>query len=402
MKTVLALLAIALFAYLGAALYRIQRLPVVLRALHSSGLGFFAIGVALGPLAIGLVDDEMLRGLDVLIDLGVGWVGLLFGLQFHFQDLRRLPWRHYLGALSQAATTLVLCGLGLWLVFTAVPAQGPVWLLVLVLAAASSTSSPTATAPLLHDLAPRGPVTDALRLIASVDAVPAILLVGIGLCFAPAPIHPARYGPALDGLFWLGVALGLALALGALAHLITLYRYTDNQLLVIMLGLVVFCGGAADYLVLSPLFVNFLVGVVVANRSPARLRLLKALLSVEKPIFLVLVTLAGAMWGLPVALAWIGVAAFVLLRLAGKLVGGYAASAAAGLGAAGGWGLGPGLLAHGGMALAIALSFRQLVPGELGDVMLGAVVASMLATTLLGPVSLKWMLIRLGEARETR
>ncbi len=397
MKTILALIAIALFAYLGSTLFQLRRSPAWLRALISSGVVFFGVGVALGPLAIGFLDQEMIAGLDVLVDLGVGWVGLIFGLQFYYKDLKRLPGRHYLGAGLQSVSTLVLGGLGLWVVFDGFLLQGPVWLLILVLAAAMSTTSPTAATHVFHDLAPRGPVSDALRIMASVDAVPAVLMAGAILCFAPAPIHPLRYGPFLDGLFWLGVAVGLALALGALFHLLTLYRYTDNQLLVIVLGIVVFSGGAADYLVLSPLFVNFLVGVVVANRSPVRLRMLKALASVEKPIYLILVILAGSLWHPPTAWVWLAVGAFVFLRLAGKLLGGYLAGLAAGLEKPAGLGL--GLLPHGGMALAIALSFRSLVAGELGDLMLTAVVCSMLLTTLVGPMCLRRLLLLQGEAR---
>ena len=226
MRTILALIAIALFAYLGSALFRLRRSPAWLRALLSSGLGFFAVGVALGPLAIGVLEEQTISGLDVVVDLGVGWVGLLFGLQFHFKDLRRLPGRHYLGAALQSNFTMILGGLGLWWVLGQLPLQGPLWLLSFVLAAAMSTTSPTAAAHVFHDLRPRGPVSDALRLMASVDAVPAVLLVGTILCFAPAPIHPMRYGPIADGFFWLGVALALSLALGALFHLLTLYRYT--------------------------------------------------------------------------------------------------------------------------------------------------------------------------------
>ncbi|MBW2701067.1 MAG: cation:proton antiporter [Deltaproteobacteria bacterium] len=397
MKTILALIAIALFAYLGSTLFRLRRSPVWLRALLSSGLGFFGVGVALGPLAIGVLDQQIIAGLDVLVDLGVGWVGLIFGLQFHFKDLKRLPGRHYLGALVQSVFTLLLGGLGLWLVLGEFSLRGPVWLLVFVLAAAMSTTSPTAATHVFHDLHPRGPVSDALRIMASVDAVPAVLMAGIILCFAPAPIHPLRYGPFLDGLFWLGVAVGLALALGALFHLLTLYRYTDNQLLVIVLGVVVFCGGAADYLVLSPLFVNFLVGVVVANRSPVRFRMLKALASVEKPIYLILLTLAGALWHPPLTFVWLAVGALVFLRLAGKLLGGYLAGLVAGLRKPSLLGL--GLLPHGGMAMAIALSFRSLVAGELGDLMMTAVVCSMLLSTLLGPMCLRRLLLSQGEAR---
>ncbi len=396
MHTILGLILVALFAYLGSALFRLQRLPIALRALISSGLGFFAIGLVLGPLGVDLLGPEVLSGLDVLINLGLGWVGLLFGLQFRFGELRRLPLRHYLAAMLEAGLTLAVCAGPLLAVLVAVgPDAAPPLVVTGVLAAAASTSSPTAMALVQQQTAPRGPVAGLLRLFNAVDAVPAILVVGVVLCFAP--VHPLRHGPWLDGLFWLAVACGLGLALGAMFHLFTLYRYDETQLLVVVLGLVVFCGGAAHFLVLSPLFVNFLVGLVVANRSPQRQHILRSLVQVEKPIYLILLTLAGAMWNAPAGVYWLLAVGYALCRLLGKWLAGFGAAPVAGVRAPGPLGLGAGLFDHGGMALAIALGFSQFFVGPVFDLTLTAVVLSMLLTTLISPWSLRRTLQRAGE-----
>lgn len=397
MRTILGLILVAAFAYLGSSLFRLKRLPPSIRALVSSGMGFFAVGVGLGPQAIDLLSAGVLARLDPLIGIGLGWVGLFFGLQFHLGDLRRLPGRHYLAALAEAIVTGLVCGLGIWLALAHLgPVAAPGLMFIGVLALTASTSSPTAMALVYQDLSPRGPVTSLLRLINSFDAVPAVLALGVLVCLAP--IHPARFGAVLDVMFWLGVSIGLGLVLGALFHLLTLYRYSETQLLVIVLGLVVFCGGAAHYLILSSLFVNFLVGVVVANRSPQWQHILRVMNGLEKPIYLILLTLAGAIWAPPGAAGWLLVAAFVGLRLIGKLLGGLVASPVAGVAFAAPFGLGPGLLDHGGLALVLALSLGQWVSGPAFDVVLTAVLASMLVTTLIGPFALKRILLRIREA----
>ncbi len=396
MSTVLGLIVIALFAYLGTALFRIPGLPPSLRALIASGMGFFLVGVLLGPYATELLDAGDLQSLDVVVNLGVGWVGLLFGLQFYRRDLRRFPVRYYLGAGVESATTMLVVGVGMWAAVGLSPWAAPVWLTVGILAIVASTTSPTIAEQMIHDTRPRGPVTDTVRLISSVDAVPAILLLGAMLCFSP--LHPEDTGFLGSGWLWVLVAAGLGLTLGALFHLITLYRCTDNQLLVIVLGLTVFCGGAAHYLRLSPLFVNMIVGMLVANRSPQRLRILRSLLAVEKPIYLVLLTLAGAMWTLPPLSLFALVPLFILLRLIGKFVGGYFATRTAGIDTSSSLGLGPGLVPHGGMAVVIALNVKQFFPGALGDLALSAAIASVLVAAPMSPSVLQRLLRREGEA----
>jgi Kef-type K+ transport system membrane component KefB len=390
LTTILGLIVIGLFAYLGTLLFKIPGLPPSLRALIASGLGFFFVGLLLGPYAANLLDSRALESLDVVVNLGVGWVGLLFGLQFYRRDLRRFPYRHYLGAGVQSLFCMLVVGAGMWAVVALSPWAAPVWLTVGILAVIGSTTSPTIAEQMIHDTRPRGPVTDTIRLISSVDAVPAIVLLGVMLCFSP--LHPEDAGFLGSGWLWVAAACGLGLVLAALFHLITLYRYTDNQLLVIVLGLTVFCGGAAHYLRLSPLFVNMVVGMVVANRSPQRLRILHSLLGVEKPIYLMLLTLAGAMWAVPPASLFALVPLFILLRLFGKFVGGYLAAATAGLSTRSSMGVGPGLIPHGGMAVVIALNVKQFFPGAIGDFALSAAIASILVAAPMSPYALHRLL----------
>jgi Kef-type K+ transport system membrane component KefB len=395
LTTVLGLIVIGLFAYLGTLLFKIPGIPPSLRALIASGLGFFFVGLLLGPYAANLLDAQAQKSLDVVVNLGVGWVGLLFGLQFYRRDLLRFPTRLYLSAGLQSLFTMLVVALGMWAVVALSPWATPVWLTVGILAIISSTTSPTIAEQMIHDTRPRGPITDAVRLVSSVDAVPAIVLLGIILCFSP--LHPEDAGVLGSGWLWVGAACGLGLTLGALFHLITLYRYTDNQLLVIVLGLTVFCGGAAHYLRLSPLFVNMVVGMMVANRSPQRLRILRSLLGVEKPIYLVLLTLAGAMWAVPPVSLFALVPLFILLRLIGKFVGGYLATSVAGLETRSSLGLGPGLVPHGGMAVVIALNVKQFFPGAIGDFALSAAIASVLVAAPMGPYALQRLLRQEGE-----
>ncbi len=394
MRSILGLILIAVFAYLGAAMFRIARMPVLLKSLISSGLGFFAIGLLLGPQAAGLFDQQALSGLDVLVNLGIGWVGLLFGLQFYWTDLKKISGPCFEVAAVESLTTMLLVGAGISALPFFISGQ-PDWLPPLLLAAIASTSSPTIAAQVALDTRGCGTLTRMVRVVTSIDALPAVMVTGAAMCFSS--LHPAGAGLLSGGWMWLGATFLFGLALGTLFHLMTLFRYSDNQLLVVVLGLVVFSGGVAHFLALSPLLINMLVGIVVANRSPLRSRVLGSLLRLEKPVYLILLTMAGAVWSLPPLSLLALVPPFIILRFGGKLLGGALAGRRAAPGS-GPLGIGPGLLPHGGMALAIALSVAQFFPGPLGNLVLTAAIGSVFAASLISP----WTMQRLLASERSR
>lgn len=398
MDTILGIILVALFAYLGSTLYKFKQLPPPVKAFVSSGLGFVILGWLLSESHLGVLAKHTMANLDVLIDLALGWVGLLFGLQFNFNDLKRFPWRHHLAAMAEAVITITVCALPLlfWFQHGWQYASSMIFT-VLTLSAVASVSSPTSMALVIEHLQPRGPLTDLLRLLNSIDAVPSLVLVGI--LASSSTVHPLHPSPLAHTLIWFGVTLGMGLAFGALSHLITLYRYGDNEMLVIMLGLVIFSGGAAHYLHLSSLFVNFIAGVLMANRSPSRMRILAALSSVEKPIYLMMLTFSGALWSSPGSSGWILASAFVGLRLLGKWIGGLSASKIARCSSRLPLGIGPGLFGHGAMGLALTLGFGQYHQGPVFELMLTAVFLSMFITTIGGPASTRMVLVLSGEHR---
>jgi len=82
------------------------RLPDGVRILYLTGTEFLLVGVALGEGLIGLLDEPTIGGLSPLLSLGLGFIGLLFGMQFEIPQFARFP-RSYLGvALVQAGVTM--------------------------------------------------------------------------------------------------------------------------------------------------------------------------------------------------------------------------------------------------------------------------------------------------------
>ncbi|RLB59263.1 MAG: hypothetical protein DRI34_02425 [Deltaproteobacteria bacterium] len=382
MTTILAIVAAVVLAFLGAQLYRWRQAPAWLEDIIFSGLPFFLVGWLFGPRRFGLIDDTDLAGLGVVVNLAIGWVGFLFGLQFDRHTVRRLPPRHLLATTTEAAVTLGVVVACMWVFIRAGDPCLPAGWLALLLGVVALPSAPALVALALRRGGDNEDRKRALLTMASLDGLPAVVLLALLLCFAPGP---ALLGPGT----MLALILGLGLASGVLLQLLTLPRTTDNELVIILLGLVLFAGGAASLLALSPLLVNLLAGLVVALRSPNLNRIRGAMIRLEKPVFLIMMTLAGAMWSLPLAAIGL-VPLFVLVRLAGKLAAGALAGRL--LVPAAPASLGGGLVPHGALAMALALSVQGQVPRAAAGLVLSAVVAGMLASAALGRATSRWAL----------
>jgi hypothetical protein len=160
--------------------------------------------------------------------------------------------------------------------------------------------------------------------------------------------------------------------------------------------MVTFSGGIAAFLGLSPLFVCMIMGVVVVNLSRSKERVIQTLTQAEKPIYLILLVWAGAIWrfGSPEFLLLAG--AYWGVRLIGKVLGGYVAIR--GLAAIPSpWTVGLTLVSQGGVAIAIVLNFQQAYDLEIGNAVTTIVLLSVMANELISPYSARKVLSQCEE-----
>ena len=167
-----------------------------------------------------------------------------------------------------------------------------------------------------------------------------------------------------------------------------------------MVGIITFASGAAYFLDLSPLAVNVSLGIVLVNVARTGKIMVETLVSTEKPIMLMLLVLAGALWRPPPVLWTVGAfGVFVLLRLLGK----FLASRLAAWGKAGmRKDLFRGLLAQGDVTVAMAVSFQVVFDGALVDLAYTVVLGSVVLHDLTSPRMLRGLLVDAGDVRRER
>ena len=207
-RSVLALFALLVLAYV-AGHPRVHRVEAVLGVSQvvAAGLPFFALGALARAPAVGLLTDDVLAELRPLLELGLGLVGVLAGLQFDLRALARWPRSTGRLAVVLTAVPFVLVSLsvgGLLYAFQIPTSFGRLVRDAITFGAAGCLAAPTATAL----LAGRGLSFRAIRRVRDVatldDAAGVAVLAVLSAFFRPNE----GVAWALPGIGWLFMTLG--------------------------------------------------------------------------------------------------------------------------------------------------------------------------------------------------
>lgn len=374
------------------------RLPMGARLIFLTGTEFILIGVALGDELIGLLDERTIRGLTPLFSLGLGVVGLIFGIGLDRRNILRFPARYSRLTVIQSVFTMAVVLLPFWFALSILfdEPDSDVLLAALVLAACAGCTAQTSLAMIDREFELRDArVMGLLRFVSSLDAVVGLLALGLAFCLVHQ--EPVLGLAALPGLQWYLLSLCLGMAMGFLLQGLTQLRCSEEELFVFVIGAVLLSSGIALFFKLSPLFINAIMGMTIANLPGSNSRILGLLVRLERPFYIVFLILAGAIWHPGSAWALPLAALYLLLRFAGKLVGGFIAVRSSGAGHELPDGLGLGLVAQGGMAVAMVMNYYPLGSGPMTDVVVTIVLVGVILNELAGPSLAMRLLRRVGE-----
>ena len=404
MEPLISALVLILLALLGANLsFSADNVPPGPRLLLKTGTHFVLVGFFLGPAGLELVSTEALEQLSPLLVLGLGWVGLLFGMQLDRDTLGQFPRSFHALALGQAVLAfLFFAGVGLLGLSLAGRSSEVARLMVWGAAATACLSTPAGIAIISSNFLVRGDMRRLLFFIASLDAVVGIIALQIiyALYHPAAPVQGLSGVPALG---WIVVGLGLGTVCGILFLWLTRKRPDGEELVLFLLGGAAFAAGAAMQLQLSPLFVCVVMGAVVANLAPDHTRVFQSLERWEKPIYVILLIVAGAFLRFPTLWIIPLVAGYVILRVGAKVVGGAIAVRLVPLPFTPPSRLGLGLMPQGGISLALAISLMLTFGGleleglDAMEALFSIVLISVVVSELAGPVFTTAALRKAGE-----
>jgi len=397
MQTTLAALAVITVGYILAYLV-FERLRD--RYGYVGGAEYLVIGFLLGPRVTGLLQATTVQELTPLVSLAIGWLGMLLGTYFRLPTLALVDGDHLRIAFGEAVATFTFALaalLGLFRYLT-----GATWaeaaVQAVTLAAVATLSSPAAVDAFVNRARPRPRILAALQLTARIDALVAVVAFGLVL----AVFHQGEVAPGVrppTATEWAVINLAVGVASGVLFHLFLGPRghLDEGRLFVALAGAIVVASGASYYLNLSPIYTNLVLGFILANSGSAHRDVARLLLATERPVYLALLLFAGAAWN-PGSVDLLFVApTFVAVRIAARFLGGRVAGAYVAPPDLRTPDLGRGLLAQGGLAVAIALNYTQVHPELNPRIILTATLLSVLLFEIVASREAGGLLASLGD-----
>jgi hypothetical protein len=378
MSSTFSLILVAAGAYLAA---HVAFDWLARRYLIVSGAEYLLLGILLGPQVTGLISASVFSGFAPFLTLALGWIGTLVGAQFYLLNLVRYRAPVYRIAFFEATATFVVVTGVMTLVFA--------WLLgvppgnalspAVVLGAIATASSPAGIG-LVAQRVGTGAIVRQLQITTAIDALVAITAFGLLLSID----HPAAVGTVRPPTptEWAVISVGIGVVGGTLFHLFLGEERNIDRLFISLAGAIILASGAAAHMRLSPLLPAMLIGAILINTSGNRREIAQVLVSVERPIYFVLLIFAGAAWQ-PSARAWIlPLIVYLLVRIATKTGAAYLGAWTNGAVPALGPLWGRALWGQGGLALAIGLNYLQHEYSVLANVIFTTAIVSVLLTDL--------------------
>ncbi len=385
------------------------------RFLIIAGVEYVLLGLALGPAVpqIHVLDD--LTGMLPVIALAAGWVGLLRGMELQLTGPSKVQFGQGTGTFRIVMLHLLVPGalvggLAWWFfwgewggyLFAPYGTGSMGWrevaasCLMLACCAASDSAEPFDVLRRRYDI--QGSLTSQLRECTRLSDVLVIFCFGLVFCFFHRSAPDAQLHLSASG--WFLVQLGVGAVLGGLFTPFLGGNEDEHGRFLAMVGIITFAAGAAYFLDLSPLAVNVVLGIVLVNVAKTGAIMYQTLRTTEKPINLVLFVLAGALWKPPPLIpTLIALGGFLVLRYVGKRLASRLAA----------WGMDEmrpdlyrGFMAHGEVAVAMAVSFQVVFDGVVVDVAYTVALASTVLHDLVAPRVLLGLLVDAGDIRRER
>ena len=386
MDVLLKLGIVLVVGLVGGKLAKMMKLPNV--------SGYLVAGLFLGPSFSKLITAQDIDSLAVISEVALAIIAFSIGSEFVLKDMLKL------GKSIAVITLLEVIG-AIGVVFSLMYfVFGQPFAFSIVIAAMSAATAPAATLLVIRQYRADGPVTRTLLPVAALDDVFGIVAFGIALSLARLSVGNTDSSllqmlsqPLIEivGSLALGAALGYILALAA-------KKAADrDELQGVSLAAIAVATGLSNFLGLSALLTNIMMGTVLVNVMRHSTRVFSSVNDFVSPVYILFFTLAGASLDLGILMS-VGIMGlgYIVARATGKIVGAAVGAKLTGAPETVTKYLGFALLPQGGISIGLSVLVRQFLP-EYAVPITTIIMFSVLVYEVSGPIFAKLSIQKAGE-----
>lgn len=358
--------------------------------------GYLLAGLVLGPYVLKVFPKEFVDSVNVISDMALGFIAFSIGGEFKLSYFKRVGITPVVIAVLEAVSAVLLVVIGLVVI-------GNSWSFSLVLGAIAAATAPAATIMVVRQYKAKGPVTETLMSVVAIDDAVALILFGFAVAVAKA------LGAAGGGSFLLSIlnpikeialAVGIGFLMGLLFTIPLRWFKKDSNRLCIIIGFVFMATSIANLLGVSSLLMCMALGAAFANFYRSSDSVMKIADYVTPPLFMMFFVVSGAELDITVipSIGLVGIV-YVVLRVAGKMLGASLGAKMMKSPEAVRKFLGPTLIPQAGVAIGLSLVAESVVP-EYAAVIRAVVLCGTFIYEIIGPAVTKFALTKAGEIQE--
>ncbi len=389
MTTLLGLGIAIIVGFLLGKLIEVIKVPSV--------AGYIIAGMILGKSFVNILDSEFIENANSVSEVALAIIAFTIGGELVFEELKKIGLRVVFIAMAEGGMAFILVFISMLLLHQTLATA-------ILLGAVASATAPAATVLILNQLRAKGPLTKTLIAVVAIDDIICLMIYAVASSIAKVTlehgedVHISKM--LLGPLYEIGFSVLLGLGIGLVLMLLLRYFSRNSEVLAIVVAGIFIAIGIADYFELSTLLTNMTLGIVIANYSSKRLKAFMVIEAFTAPLYISFFVIAGARLDISL-ISQVGVIGLVylLMRMAGKISGaslmGIITKADKNVSKY----LGFGLLSQIGVAVGLAIVISHEFAGTgIGDIVITVLLATTIATEIIGPLMTKLAVIKSGEA----
>ena len=279
--------------------------------------GYLFTGLIIGPAMLGIISPTGLNNLQPINNFALGLIGLSIGGELKWRFIKT-KWQDFsLLFLGELIITFSIVFVSTYL-FT------DNFALAAVLASLALATAPGAIINIINENNVKGNFPKILMSLVAIDNLFCIIIFSITVTF----LNIYYFGTALNTniftqlLYEIGLSLFIGAILGIIGLIILNKIQNKNQQKILFTGLIFIAIGLPLQLNLQFLIVTLINGIIIVNFSPYFRRFYDVLHTIDTPILVLFLTLAGARLDIAgfITVGLLGLI-YIIARISGKILG---------------------------------------------------------------------------------